>query len=538
MKPLILTICSFLSLILCSRAQDTVFVAKHTFPSPVRNVFNVGEDVYVKTGENLYILDGEEWETQKIQFKKAYVFYKEGFYESDFIPNSELFDAQGMKDLIPQRGLFITTSAAQGSRFFLATGSSLYEYQVYDYYSKSYFNTSIRNIFINDSIKVIATYSGIFVNDSIKLKNPGYSNGPLTVIDDTYFLNSDELFLFYPPDSTVLIKNATNTFAGNIRKTVVWKGKIYSQNTQSINLLGNDFELNPIHKEYEYLDLEPLPEGLVFSTSGGKCLFFDGNEVVEIVDLGTRIRDIYPTESTIYLAADDGVYSIESLTKESLKKISDTRLNVHVEKDNFGNIWLSTENGLYLISKDYPEPLTLIPSVEFNRDAFFYYHDTVYAGAVDGLYILNAVEVSKSFIPAAINKLIPLKKFGFIPIALGLLSISLLVVGLVIYLRKRKINQVTLEDSKANKIDLQHLEGLIVSNKINSVEGLANFLDTNTVQLNRNFSEFNITPGKFLKRVKLRYAKKLLEEGSPIEEVANRVGYSIRFLKNELENDN
>ena len=538
MKPIFLTISMFLSFLLSLKAQDTVFVAKHTFPSPVRNVFNVGEEVYVKTGENLYLLEGEEWESQKIQFKKAYVFYKDGFYESDFIPNSELFEASGMKDLIPQRGLFITTSATKGSRFFISTGSNLYEYEVFDYYSKSYFNTSIRNIYINDSIKVIATYSGVFVNDSIKLKNPGYSNGPLTVINDTYFLNSDDLFQFIPPDSTILIEGATNTFAGNIRKTVAWKGNLYSQNTQSINLLGDDYELNPIHKEYEYLDLEPIPEGLIFSTSGGKFLLFDGNEVIELVDLGNRIRDIYPTENSIYLAADDGVYSIENLMPESLKKISDTRLNVHVEKDNFGNTWISTENGLFILSKEYPEPLPLIPGVEFNRDAFFYYHDSVYVGAVDGLYILNSVEVAKSFIPAAINKVIPRRRLGIIQIVIGLIVTSLLVLVGFLYFRKSKNLTSQTDESKPNKIDLLKLESTIVSNKINSVEGLANFLETNTVQLNRNFREFNITPGKFLKRVKLNYAKKLLDEGNSIEEVANRVGYSTRFLKNELENDN
>ncbi|MBN3584780.1 helix-turn-helix transcriptional regulator [Algoriphagus aestuarii] len=538
MKSCFLTIAIFLSLILSSKAQDTVFVTKHTFPSPVRNVFNVGIDVYVKTGENLYLLDNDDWEAQKIQFKKAYVFYKNGFYESDFIPNSELFEAGGMKDLIPQRGLFISTAAIQDSRLFIATGSSLYEYQIFDHYSKSYYNTSIRNIYINDSLKVVASYSGIFVNDTILLDKPGYSNGPLTVIDSSYYLNSDELFQFIPPDSTVLIENATNTFAGNIRKTVQWKGDIYSQNTQSINRIENDFELNPINKEYEYLDLEAIPEGLLFSTDNGKCLFYDGEQVKEIVDLGKRIRDIYPNKNLVYLASDEAVYSIENLNPNSLKKIADTRLNVHIEKDNFGNLWISTENGLFVINKNYPEILPVIPGVEFNRDAFFYYHDSIYVGAVDGLYILNTVEVNKSFIPAAINKLEPGKRLDIIPIMIGIISLLVLVIGLLFYLRRDKAD-ATLhsEESKPNRIDLDILETAIIENKINSVENLASYLGTNTVQLNRNFREFNITPGKFLKKVKLEYGKQLLNDGKSLEEVASIIGYSTRFLKNELESD-
>jgi AraC-like DNA-binding protein len=535
MKRILLTTIFFFSIFIGLKAQDTVFVAKHNFSSPVRNVFNVGREVYTKTGENLYLLVGEEWVDQKIQFKKAYVFFRDNFYESDFIPNTELFDASKMRELIPQKGLFITTSAKKDSRLFIASGSSLFEYHIFDHYTKSYYNKSIRDIFINDSLKVISTYSGIYVNDSILLEKPEYSNGPLTVFNNSYYLNSDELFQFYPPDSTSLISTATNVFAGNIRKIVEWRGQIYSQNTQSINLLSNNFELNPIHKDYEYLDLEPIPEGLLFSTSDGKFLFFDGNQVTQLADLGIRIRDIYPSENLIYLSTDEGVYTIENLTPTTLKKITETRLNVHVEKDNVGNTWISTENGLYIISKDNPSVLPLIEGVEFNREAFLYHNDYVYVGAVDGLYILNAVEVSKSYIPAAINKLEPNSPIGLKTFLLIIASLS--IIGFLVYffLRNKKSDYPISEEVKANRINLQLLEELIIENKLNSVEAISSHLETNTVQLNRNFREFNITPGKFLKKVKLKHARQLLKEGNSLEEVASQIGYSVRFLKNELE---
>lgn len=51
------------------------------------------------------------------------MFYKDNFYESDFIPKSELFEIGPMKELIPQKGRFIATAARAGSRFFVASGS-------------------------------------------------------------------------------------------------------------------------------------------------------------------------------------------------------------------------------------------------------------------------------------------------------------------------------------------------------------------------------------------------------------------------------
>ncbi|WP_371454725.1 helix-turn-helix domain-containing protein [Algoriphagus sp. A40] len=59
-------------------------------------------------------------------------------------------------------------------------------------------------------------------------------------------------------------------------------------------------------------------------------------------------------------------------------------------------------------------------------------------------------------------------------------------------------------------------------------------METNPVQLNRNFKKLGTTPGKFLKNAKLQQAKNLLNEGKSLEEVAKQIGYSTKFLKEEL----
>jgi AraC-like DNA-binding protein len=68
-----------------------------------------------------------------------------------------------------------------------------------------------------------------------------------------------------------------------------------------------------------------------------------------------------------------------------------------------------------------------------------------------------------------------------------------------------------------------------------TVEGLAEFYQTNTVQLNRQFKVFETTPGKFMKTVKLNYARELLKNKVPLEEVVAKVGYSASFIKKELQ---
>lgn len=521
-----------------SFAQDTLFTAKHTFSTPVRNVFSANGKVYAKTGDKLFELNENQWKEQEITFQKPYVFFDEHFYESDFIPKSELFDVSKMTDLIPQRGVFIATGARLGERLFVTIGSSLFEYEIRDHYTKSLHNTSIRDIYIEDSLKVISTYSGIFVNDSIQLKYPTFSNGPLVKFGNRYFLSWDELSEFFPPDSTVLIPAGTSPFAGKSRKLLQWKGEMYAMNTLSVSKVHDGFELHPIHQGEEYLDMEAYgEEGILISTLSGNCFYWDGKSIRSIANVPSRIRDIYVVGNRIYLASDLGVYVLENLNQESPKLLFDIPYVVAQIVDGLGNFWISSENGLYVVYDQLPdEPLEVISLVEFNREAIWLYKDNLYVGAVDGLYTLDISNIEMKFIPKAISEIEvkqtePLLRWGIIS---GTLVLIFGVLGYRFF-RKDPKSSSGEKDSFEKGLNLEQLEQEIIEQKILSVEALAAHLDTNTVQLNRNFKKLDTTPGKFLKQVKLKQARILIQSGLPLEEIALSIGYSTKFLKNELE---
>ncbi|TNF45048.1 MAG: helix-turn-helix domain-containing protein, partial [Cytophagales bacterium] len=77
-------------------------------------------------------------------------------------------------------------------------------------------------------------------------------------------------------------------------------------------------------------------------------------------------------------------------------------------------------------------------------------------------------------------------------------------------------------------------EKAIKENNLTTVDSIADHFETNTVQLNRVFKNFETTPGKFLKKVKLEFAKEMLSKGIEIEEVSKKVGYSPSYIKKEL----
>lgn len=533
MRILIL-ICTLLSLSTSIFGQDTLFINKHSFGSPVQNVFKGNEQVYVKTSKAVYLLEDQDWKILEMKFSKPYVFYDGNFYESDFIPDAKLFDVGPMSDLVPQRGKFIATAVRQGSRFFLASGSDLFEYEIRDHYSRTYPNHSIRDIYIEDGLKFIATYSGIYVNDSIKLEQPNYSNGPLTKIDSIYYLPWDEVSQFFPPDSMSLIPNRSNSFTGKARKIIQFKGEPYAIYTKSLCRILPGFELQSLHQGLEYLDLEVFGNALVFSTVEGLVLSLTEKSLDTLAQIPSKIKDVYPAGDFLYLASDVGVYRLKGLDSSSLALIAEIPKSVMVGIDDFDNLWIASENGLFVCSDKFSKPLTIIPDVEFNREAMLFHEEKLYVGGVNGLYMLDTYEMTKSYIPQLINQLeAPSNKSTLWVWPAGV--ILLIVIGLGWHFSGRNTSE-TISQFPSNKKewDLDQLQKQILSEKILTVEALAEYLGTNPVQLNRNFKKLGSTPGKFLKKAKLQQAKNLLKEGQSLDEVAKSIGYSSKFLKDEL----
>jgi AraC-like DNA-binding protein len=515
-------------------AQDTLFVSKHQVDDAVQNVFAANGEIYLKTTRNLWQLQDNRWEELPMQFNKPYVFYKNNsFYESNFIPKSEVFDVTSIKELIPQKGKFIATSARLGPRLFVATGSVLFEYEVRDHYKKTYHNRSVRDIFINDSLKVIPTYSGIFVNDTIKLSEPGFSNGPLSIIDNKYYLAWDELSQFFPPDSTKVIAGVTGQFSGKVRKIISWQGKTYLLNTRSVSQVSDDFQLTPIHQGLEYFDIEPSNDAILFSTGDGLCIQWNGLELDTLVKVQSRIRDIYIVENKIFLAADKGVFNFDTKNPNQLNVIFEHDNCVALQADDFSNLWIAAEDNLFVLPRNYREPIKVIPNVEFNREAILLHQGVLYAGAVDGLYSIDTYEFEKSYLPNLLGKLDTPFNNRFI---LWISVLALIIIIAVWTWRKyyRRKNFVLQGPQVRSELSITDIEAQVIVNKLFTVDALAIHMQTNSVQLNRIFKKFNTTPGRFLKEVKIRHARNLLNSGVVLEEVALRVGYSTKLLKKEL----
>ena len=518
-------------------SQDTSFLSKHSFPTPVRNVFLANNELYVKTGDGLYKLVKSKWELQKMNIKKTFVYYDKGFIEADYLPSQLIFNAKSMSYLIPQKAIAEASQAEIDNRLYVAAGGSLFEYSINDDYRHLNADYSIRDIYLEEGLKVISSYSGIYINDTLKASSPYYSNGYFRKIRGKYYLSSDHLFEFIPPAQFRQIPSGHNVFAGYSRKLVEFRDNIYSLNTKSVNRFDNNFELQPIHQGYEYYDMEVVSDKLLFSTQTGEVFIFDGQKVKQLLKLKTRIRDIYQFKNTVYFSSEEGVFTIKGLDAATLSQFTKTPFTVMVLTDALRNTWVSTENGLYVLPDRQKELIPYIKGVEFNRGALTLYHDTIYAGSISGLYIIDCYNVVKNFLPVYLNKIKAdeseqRKKWAIYLAALMSLLAGLGYVYRIYTLRKAKL--ILPQKDLPPALSLDNIAEAIRTHNIMTVEGLADFYGTNTVQLNRQFKVFETTPGKFMKTVKINYARELLGNKMNMEEVVAKVGYSASFIKKEL----
>jgi AraC-like DNA-binding protein len=495
--------------------------------------------VYAKTGDGLYKRTGGTWKREPIEFTKPFVFYENGWVEEDFLPQRYAFEPGPMAHLIPQASLTSASKADAGDILFVSVGGSLFEYSINKHYRHVMGRHSIRHIYLEPGFKLVSTYSGIYINDSLRAKEPPYySNGYFSRIDGKVYLCADHLYEFSPPDSFRDVPSGHNLFSGYSRKLVNFNGVTYSLNTKSVNRFDSLKELEPIHQGFEYYDLEMFGNNLLFCTHTGEVFSYNGVQTSTVLKLQSRIRDLFIFRNTVYVSSDEGVYSFNGKDSASVKQIAKTPFSVMTMVDTQRNTWIATENGLFILPDGKTDLIPFIPDVEFNRAALTQQNDTIYAGSISGLYIFNSYNVRKNFLPVYYNKKTEDDSRQRIRLILWVLAATglIIVAGGLWWARRRKMATLVIHQKEpAKTFSMDQVAEDIRSHGIMTVEALAEHYQTNTVQLNRQFKAFDTTPGRFMKQVKLDFARELLQQQVPMDEVALKVGYSPQFIRKELQ---
>ena len=199
------------------------------------------------------------------------------------------------------------------------------------------------------------------------------------------------------------------------------------------------------------------------------------------------------------------------------------------------NLWISTEFGLYMRPRNSEEIVPVIPGVEFNREAILFANDTLYAGSVSGLYQVNIYSVMQEYLPVYLQQIRTSKnKSAFNRILLPVLTVVLTAILAFTLIRMRKRKSGIKRIIHFNEMNIEQFKVELLQNRILSVKEMADYYETNPVQLNRVFLKWGISPGRFLRMVRLEIAGEMIRNKESLEAIVKRTGFSASYIKKNV----
>ncbi|MFN5422591.1 MAG: helix-turn-helix domain-containing protein [bacterium] len=523
------------------RAQDTVFVKKYTFDESVNNVDSDGKNLIVRTANKLYLLDNDVFKPiDNIDLSGGrYTWIRgnnkeSGFatFNTNFIADEKQTSKDLLGDLLPGSHHPNITIAGRGKSFFLSYKGGVLEYEVNGFYKIEHKGKSVRCVYNDDTIKVTATYSGVFVDTTylafaeVPTLGGDYSNGEVSKINDKYYMCKDYIMVWEGDQWRRINRPMTNPTFLKLKER---GGKVYFLSQQSVGVIDlmTGIVTDTLFDDHGVLyDMKWIGDQMIIAAEDGHLYFLSNDAEPEKILVGSCIYDINVNGDVAILSCKDGVYKYHLATKrvEKMFDLIEAVQSLYVENE----LLVSTFSGLYVVHNQ--QLYNLVPYVEFNKMALSQWEDRVFAGSIEGLYVIDRGQLIYDIIPG----LTPYKVATTTPSTyIYIFLISLVVLFGILYftIRKRQ-KKLQVEIMKRTKITPDSIRQVMLQNEqIISVEAVAEHFATSTVQLNRILKRYNTSGLALLKEIKGEIVLAMIEKQTPLDKISNRVGYSIAFIK-------
>jgi hypothetical protein len=533
-------------------AQDTILAKIYKFDEPVHNIDGGGEVIIARTSSAIYRLN-ENKEFEVAQRLKPENIGKHSWlnkvdrkgnfttYHTDFLPRNKIVPYYPVGAFLPGYHHDNITLAKDGNEFYTVFRGSILKYEIRAFYKIANRWESVRHIYIDDSIKITSTYSAIYKDSAYDvfgtdtIKGIGYASGEATKINSRYYLCSDELYLL---DAGRWKKMDFSGGPGrHFRKLMTHDKSTYYLSTESFGRidLSNGYVIDTLLSKVksDFYDLEWLDDKAYLTNHDGYVYIYEPGKAVSSVRIGSPVYDINFSldKKHAVLSTKAGVYRLHlsDLTVTMQHPIYESAQTLFVD----GEMLIATSHGLYI---DYKGKVyELIPNTEFNRYALTQYNDLVYAGSIEGLFVLDKGILLNDIVNSF--KTIEFKNANSksnLLLAIFLAALIALISILLYHNRQRK-RQVEKLTRRALAINPENIRQVVLDNpSIISVESVAEYFETSTVQLNRILKKYNTSGLILLKAIKQDIVRDMLAQEKPMEEISKRVGYSINYIKRNL----
>lgn len=526
--------------------QDTVFINVHNFDEPINNVDGDGKSLIARSDNYLYQFKSNSfkkigntdlsrgrftWLSQSADPDQLQT------YNSDLINIDKNLRIEENTKYLPgyfQEGI---TKAKIGNKLFICFRGTVLEYQIRNYYTVVHKSQSIRSVYASDSVRIVATYSGIFA-DSIFNKYgstplPGiyYSNGEVNKIGKHIYVNADNLGI-YDGHSVKDFMTVNDKF--KFRKLIPYNGKALYLTDYSVGRIDLDkrvFIDTLLTNTAGFNDAELEGDNLYISSENGKlyCIPLKGGRQKSFVISTKPIYDINKNLDTLYISGQEGLFDFDPSSEKMRKILSHSMVIQSICIDK--NIVFSTYKGLFLYNDD--KIYEIIKNVEFNKRAMIKFDKFIYAGSVEGLYLIDWPMVKLDLIPGLTPTV--LKKVNYSEYLIFILAITIIIISISFYLLRKKKKDLEIVIYKKEKITPESIRALMVADeKIISVEAVADYYKTSVNQLGRILKKHDTTPLNLLKEIKRDIVLDMISKNIPLSQIALRVGYREAYIKSNF----
>lgn len=428
--------------------------------------------------------------------------------------------------------------AGTEDHFYIVSGGRMHVYEILPY-GIQYPNHSVRTV----SRNFVGTYSGVYYR-GMRLQGgfPGFSDSYIREMNGKAFICFNFLMIAglhggdtipsletsMPPGfdfnytSDILFsKNANRYFVatrhqlGTIDPAFTLARPVYTRNEKDgeVVLLGQD------RNEILFASGKDL---LVHLPGDGK------NRV--LASFPEQILDASITPQNMHILCGGGLYVTNRDGR--MEKLVGLQ-KAHSLRD-LGNAQLAiaTDAGLFLYNTASRQLSTLIRGVEFNRRGLYLEGDRLYAGSINGLYVLDARNLeSLAERTAKVTKGQPLPPY-VVPalVAMALLTLVLLY---LLYRSRTRLQRV-IEETRGlvepPKVSKEDIEAYIRENlALASLKSITDHFQTHTTYIYKVLAPEK--PGAFINRLRMEQVIRMRKENKSAKEISEQTGFSESYVR-------
>ena len=364
----------FLSLNVPLFGGDTTLYKIVTSTKPIKSLTKLNGILIVNRYDGVFEFDGENFFKTKIK--------------EDKIEVTKNSNENWAKLVNPKIDYAQVELSNEGIYWVLIKNRFIYGFKIADKLKKSLPNLAIRGIYANNHSLLVSTYKGFYLNQKpVFPETLIFSNS--NIIENKghfYFVANGEMIFKMSVDGSELEKIIHRSKLEKINNAAViifYKGILYIGGEKGLAFYDKNKKIQILKEGLEIHNMTIIKDKLWISASDG--VYIIENKKLNKVFKINNSTGVFKLDDLIVSTSYEGLWTYDS-QKNRLQNILAGSLYEKIEtdafyEDNYGNFWISTNNGIIRYHRDNKNIYTFLEGTEFNRRSYFFKGDTIYLGS-------------------------------------------------------------------------------------------------------------------------------------------------------------